>query len=85
MGNVKIRIGAMASSKIMAKQYEPIEVSSSIEIEREIKDENVDEYIKTEQEKLDNYVVEDAKKKMKKMYQEFGLKKDKLMNYLGDK
>ncbi len=84
MGNVKIRIGSLASTKIMAKQYEPIEVSSSIEIEREISDENVEDYIKQEQEKMDDYVIKDAKSKIRKLYKEINVRREKLLGELDE-
>lgn len=82
MKDVKIRVGATASTKIMLRQYEPIEVSSMIEIEREIPEDKADEYVKEEQEKLTQYVIDDARKKIKAAATAFNIKREKLLGDL---
>lgn len=84
---MKIRIGASASSKIMGVAYEPIEVSSSIEIEKEVPDMGtlaLEAFVKDEQDKQTLFTTEDVKRKLKSLYTEIVKKRKELLRSLSE-
>lgn len=84
---MKIRIGASASSKMIGVQYEPIEVSSSLEIEKEVPDMGslaLEAFVKDEQDKLTVFTTEDVKRKLKSLYVETVKKRKELMRIINE-
>lgn len=63
---MKIKVGGSASMKIMIFQYEPIEVTSLFEIEKEFSDEEESQvWADSETEKINLYLKNDLEKKAK--------------------
>lgn len=63
---MKIKIGGTASMKLMVFQYEPIEVSSTWEVEKEFDDEDAAlGWAATENEKINTYLKNDLEIKAK--------------------
>lgn len=59
---MKVKVGGTLSYKIQVGAYEPTEVSSFIEVEKDI---DIDEQIVELQEKIDSILINDINKKVK--------------------
>jgi len=63
---MKVKVGGTASMKIMVFQYEPIDVSSTFEIEKEFEDEETAMgWAASETDKINTYLKNDLEKKAK--------------------
>lgn len=63
---MKVKIGGSAAMKIMVHQYEPIDVSSTLEIEKEFEDsDEAQSWIEKQGDKINQSLQVDLEKKVK--------------------
>lgn len=80
---MKVKVGGSASMKIMVFQYEPVEVSSTWEIEKEFEDEETAMgWAAEESEKINTFLKNDLEKKAKTIAKEQSTLKKKLKDMI---
>lgn len=80
---MKVKVGGSASMKIMVFQYEPIEVSTTLEIEEEFNDgDKAEEWLVAQGDKINESIKIDLEKKIKQVAKEQSALKKRLKDMI---